>query len=75
MATLAGATLTADYLADDRANLIIEDSGGECLADIMVRKVAIDENISVSVMRIGSALLWSHARWVEAKGKELANDV
>lgn len=70
-AMLAGATLTADASVGDgdRANLTIVDVQGEVIADIMVRKIETDKDITESVLRIGSALLWSHARYVEAKSK------
>lgn len=65
-AELAGAKLTADTNDDhDRANLCITDAQGNLLVDIMVRRAPVDENIAVSVVRVGSALLWSHARYVE----------
>lgn len=68
-AALAGATLTADASVGDgdRANLSIVDERGEVLADVMVRKVETDKDITESVLRVGSALLWSYARYVEAK--------
>lgn len=66
-AELAGAKLVADVNDDhDRANLTITDAQGELLVDLMVRRVPTDENITVSVTRVGSALLWSHTRYVEA---------
>lgn len=66
-AELAGAKLTADRRDDDTANLQIVDAEGHIIADVMVRKMPRDENITVSVMNIGTALLWSHARWKEAQ--------
>lgn len=67
-AELAGAKLIADCGGDtDRANLMITDVAGELLADVMVRKMPADESITVSVMNVGSALLWSHARWVASQ--------
>lgn len=71
-ATLAGAKLVAHYspFDGDRANLSISDEHGEVIADVMVRKVETDKNITESVLRIGSALLWSHARYIEAKTTE-----
>lgn len=67
-ATLAGATLKAVASPGDenRAVLTIVDAQGELLVDLTVRRVPTDENITVSVARVGSALLWSHARYVEA---------
>lgn len=70
VAELAGAKLTADRCADDRANLQIVDAEGDLIADVMIRKMPRDENITVSVMNIGTALLWSHARWLEASRRE-----
>lgn len=68
-AAMAVATLTADVspFDGDRANLSIVDERGEVLADVVVRKVETDKDITESVLRIGSALLWSHARYVDAK--------
>lgn len=74
-AMLAGATLTADLCGDDRANVTIVDERGEVIADVMVRKMPTDENITVSVMNIGTALLWSHARWVEAQRSETTPEI
>lgn len=53
----------------DRANMSILDAHSEALADILIRRVPTDENITESVLRIGSALLWSHARYIEAKAE------
>lgn len=69
-AELAGAKLFAERRDDDTANLKIVDAEGDLIADIMVRKMPRDENITVSVMNIGTALLWSHARWVEAQATQ-----
>lgn len=68
-AELAGARLVADASVGDgdRSNLQITAVDGEVIADVMVRKVETDSSITETVCRIGSALLWSHARYVEAK--------
>ena len=68
-AKLAGATLLADCVESDRANVTVTDAHGVVLADVMVRHHPPDHDITESVLRVGSALLWSHARYVEAKAK------
>ncbi len=67
-AELAGAILKAVTWLDgvDYADITIVDRHDEVLVDLTVRRVSTDENITVSVARVGSALLWSHARYVEA---------
>jgi hypothetical protein len=70
-AECAGAKLAAIALDENEATIRIEDAGGELLADITVRKMPHDENITVSVMNVGAALLWSHARWVAAQADEV----
>jgi len=37
------------------------------LASVVISKLWDDESITVSVMNIGSALLWSDVRWLEAQ--------
>lgn len=67
-AECCGATLAA-VLRDETcaADVVVTDATGQQLADITVRKLPAGENISVSLMNVGSALLWSHARWVAAQ--------
>lgn len=71
-AECVGAKLTADAVDTDRANLQIVDVTGELIADIMVRKMPKDENITVSLISIGSALLWRHAAWDGARRRDSA---
>ena len=66
-AELAGAKLRAERLDDEHADLRLHDATGKVLASVVVSKLWDDESITVSVMNIGSALLWSHARWLEAQ--------
>lgn len=65
-AEIAGAKAYAEAIDDTRADLRITDATGEVLADVVVRKMDADDSITVSVMNIGTALLWSHMRWLEA---------
>ena len=65
-AEISGATAYAEAIDENSADLRIKDATGEILADILVRKMAKDENITASVMNVGTALLWSHLRWLEA---------
>lgn len=74
-AGLAGARLHAECEGPGRARLTINDTDGAALADVTVHKIHADESITVSVMNIGSALLWSHARWCEAKALAAADGV
>lgn len=71
-AELAGAKLTASRAGDDRASLQIIDATGEIIADVIVRKMPADESITVSVMNVGTALLWSHMRWVQVQAAQPA---
>lgn len=71
-AEYAGAKLTTDAIDAERANLQIVDATGTLIADVMVRKMPADENITVSTMNIGSALLWSHFRWQQAPKSDAA---
>jgi len=68
-AELAGAKLIASGAGEDRANLQITDAAGDLIADVIVRKMPAEESITISVMNIGTALLWSHARWAQAVSK------
>lgn len=65
-AEIAGAKAYAEAIDDGTADLRITDATGEVLADILVRKMPADESITVSLMNVGTALLWSHVRWLEA---------
>lgn len=68
-AEYAGAKLRAEAVGPDRADVTIKDATGEVLADLVVRKMPRDESITVSVMNVGSALLWSHYRWQQSQPK------
>lgn len=65
-AEVSGAKAYAEVVDDKLADLRVTDAGGEILADVVVRRVSSDESITESVMRVGTALLWSHLRWIEA---------
>lgn len=69
-AEIAGAKAYAEAIDADRADLRITDATGEVLADVLVRKMPADESIAVSLMNVGTALLWSHVRWLEAQKQE-----
>lgn len=62
-----GATLRAESIDDTKADLTLRDETGEVLAEVVVRRMPRDESITVSVMNIGSALMWSHIRWLDAR--------
>lgn len=65
-AELGGASLYAEARAPGGgAEMRITDSAGEILADLMVNPRR-HRNITENVMDVGSALLWSHWRYVEA---------
>jgi len=66
-AGLSGAVASALVIDDKSASLLVTDGSGKVLADLVVRKLETDESITVSVMNVGSALLWSHHRWLEAQ--------
>lgn len=68
-ADCAGAKAYAERRSDGCADLRVTDAAGEVLADVIVRKAPADDSITVSVMNVGTALLWSHARYVEAKAQ------
>jgi len=66
-AELAGATLYAEGGRTDRAiDLRVTDSTGFILADLVVR-ARPERDDTENLTDIGSALLWSHWRWSEAK--------
>lgn len=71
-AECGGAKAYAEMRSDGCADLTVRASTGELIADVIVRKMPADESITVSVMNVGTALLWSHARWVEAQTKQPA---
>jgi hypothetical protein len=63
----SGAKAYAEMRADGCADLRVTDATGEVLADVIVRKMPHDESITVSLMNVGTALLWSHLRWLQAQ--------
>lgn len=67
VAELEGARLRAEMKSDDTCDVRIHAADGKCLADIVVRVREPDDNLSESLMSVGSALLWSYWRYVEAK--------
>lgn len=69
-AECAGAKAYAEMRMDGFADLRITDAAGVVLADITVRELSTDESITVSVMNVDTALLWSHARWVKAQATQ-----
>lgn len=62
-AELAGAQLRAEVRSDGRCDLRLTDAAGEVLADLVVNDRS-HRNMTENVMDIGSALLWSHWRYV-----------
>lgn len=66
-AECAGAKAYAEMRGDGCADLRVSTATGEVIADVIVRKMPADDSITVSVMNVGTALLWSHARWLEAR--------
>jgi hypothetical protein len=71
-AECGGAKAYAEMRSDGCADLTIRTATGELIADVIVRKMPADESITVSVMNVGTALLWSHARWAQAIAKSTA---
>ncbi len=66
-AEYAGAKLYSEITDHpDIADLRVTDASGRLLADIVVQKLPSDDNITVSVIAVGSALLWSHYRWQQS---------
>lgn len=65
-AECGGAKAYAEMRHDGCADLTVRTATGQLIADVVVRKMPADESITVSVMNVGTALLWSHARWFGA---------
>lgn len=66
-AELCGATLHVEGgRRDGGADLRLTDAGGEVLADIVVNPRA-HRDMTQNVIDVGSALLWSHWRYLEAQ--------
>lgn len=68
-AEFAGATLYAEVRDDGGTDLRITDAEGEILADLILRPRSHRDSTE-NLMDIGSALLWSHWRWLEARKAE-----
>jgi hypothetical protein len=64
-ADLAGAKLYIEARSDDGADMRLTDASGEILADLVVNARS-HRNLTENVIDVGSALLWSHWRWMEA---------
>ena len=65
-AELAGARLYAEARGGESADLRLVDASHEVLADLVVNRRA-HRNLTENVMDVGSALLWSHWRYVQSK--------
>lgn len=70
-AELAGARLYGEASSDDGAQLTLHAADNELLADIVINRRA-HRTLTENVTDIGSALLWSHWRYVTAKDDEQA---
>ena len=66
-AELGGATLSGCALADNKASLRIVDADGKELAKLTVYQHDESRTLTENVMDIGSALLWSHWRWLRSQ--------
>lgn len=64
-AFLAGASLYGEYEGDDKLRIRLNDADGELLADVTAHP-RNHRNTTENAIDIGSALLWSHWRYVEA---------
>lgn len=67
-----GAKLYAEALDSGQARLRLTAATGDVLADVVVFHLPADESITVSVMNVGTPLMWSHVRWLEAQKPEQA---
>jgi hypothetical protein len=70
-AELAGAQLAAiaiedDERPDDDAEVVVTGADGFILARMLLRRRE-GRTTTENVMDVGSALLWSHWRWLQAK--------
>jgi len=65
-ATLDGAQLYAELCEEDKADLRLTDANGEILADVVVNPRS-HRTITENVMDVGSALLWSHWRYLRSQ--------
>lgn len=64
-AELVGARLYAEMRGDGGIDMRLTNRDGETLADLVLNKRA-HRNDTENLMDVGSALLWSHWRYVEA---------
>lgn len=67
-AELVGARLYGEAEGDERTRLRLTDASGEVLADITLHPRS-HRNATENVIDIGSALLWSHWRWMQAQSQ------
>ena len=67
-AELAGALLRGEYEGDDRLRMCLVDREGEILADVTAHPRG-HRSTTENAIDVGSALLWSHWRWVESQPK------
>lgn len=65
-AELVGAKLRVENEGRYGISMRVLDETGEVLADIVLRE-RVHRSATENVMDIGSALLWSHARWKAAQ--------
>jgi hypothetical protein len=65
VADMAGARLYCEMRGDGGIDMRLTNAVGEVLADIIVNERA-HRNATENLMDIGSALLWSHWRWLQS---------
>lgn len=70
-AGLCGAVLYVEAERDDGARMTLKAADGELLADVTVHARA-HRTLTENVMDVGSALLWSHWRWLEVESRRAA---
>ena len=69
-AELAGARLYCEMREDGGIDMRLTDAGGEILADIVIKERS-HRNATENLTDVGSALLWSHWRFLQALGDEM----
>ena len=72
-ADLGGAHLYAEVRGDGGADLSIKDAENFVLANLVVNERP-ERNLTENIMDIGSALLWSHWRWIQATARTQSGD-
>ena len=70
-AELCGAKLHAELRHDGKCDLRLTDATGFVLADLIVNE-RTEVNMTENVRDVGSALLWSHWRYLQAKDAAVA---